>query len=198
VHLSKKPSTVPLAGYTGFYMNQLKLGHTEFQPFEAGSDWFEPAVRVYTTAYNAPRQSTLEFFTEQAQRPDFRGIVTVADDQQVIGAGFGTRSEPGQWWHDAVSEQVGVDHPALQDAWVLVEIVLLADYRGHGIGGQLLDSLLRAQPCSRVVLSVVAGNTLARSFYERRGWNYLHPGIVFGNQKTYAIMHKELLPEPSV
>jgi ribosomal protein S18 acetylase RimI-like enzyme len=178
-------------------MSQLTPSATEFYLFDAGSVWFEPAVRVYTAAYGAPLEPTLAFFKEQAQRPDFRGMVAVTDGQEAIGLGAGTRSEPGQWWHDLVSAQVGADHPALQDAWVLVEIVLLSDYRQRGIGTQLLETLLRTQPYPRVVLSVVVGNSRARSFYERKGWNYLHPGILFGNQKTYAIMHKELQSELS-
>jgi ribosomal protein S18 acetylase RimI-like enzyme len=110
----------------------------------------------------------------------------------VVGMGFGARSEPGQWWHDAVAAQVGSDHPALEDAWVLVELAVLPEHQGRGIGSALHDAILAAQPCARTLLSTELTNMRARAMYESRGWRYLHPGLVFSEgQPSYVVMHRE-------
>jgi GNAT superfamily N-acetyltransferase len=137
-------------------------------------------VRVYTETWEREWEMSHAFVSRYAGEPDFRGFVAIGD-AAVIGMGFGARSEPGQWWHDRVAAQVGADHPALRDAWALVELAVLPDYRGRGIGGALHDALLAAQT-----------NMRARTMYERRGWRYLHPGFVFSaGQPPFVVMHRE-------
>jgi ribosomal protein S18 acetylase RimI-like enzyme len=115
-------------------------------------------------------------------------------DGAVIGVGFGACAEAGHYWYDAIAERVGADCLALQEPWNLVELGVLADYRRLGIGTLMVDSLLASQPHSRALLSVIVGNTAARQFYERCGWEYLHPGLSFATapQKHYAIMGREV------
>ncbi len=53
------------------------------------------------------------------------------------------------------------------------QVYLSADHRGTGIADVLLDEAERQVAVAghdRAWLAVVAGNTRARSFYERRGW----------------------------
>jgi ribosomal protein S18 acetylase RimI-like enzyme len=62
--------------------------------------------------------------------------------------------------------RLGSDHPALQDAWRLVELAVAEPHRGLGIGGRLHDALLAAQPCPRALLSTGVANQRARAIYE--------------------------------
>ena len=164
----------------------------EIEPFDLGSRTFEDAVSVYRAVFGGDWNGGYLFMVRYAQYPDFHGRVAL-DGTRVIGMGFGARSAPGQWWHDRVATEVGPDHPALQTAWVLVELGVLEGYRGQGIGGRLHDTLLAAQPLPRVLLSTQVDNLGARRFYTRRGWQLLHPGFTFlPGSPPYLVMHQSL------
>jgi ribosomal protein S18 acetylase RimI-like enzyme len=165
------------------------------EPFDLDSPFWPGAIDVYTRTWLMDRDRALYFFTRQASRPDFRGLVAVAGDE-VVGMVFGSHSQPGQWWYDHVALRLGEDHPALQDAWMLTELAVAPEWRGQGIGAALHDAVLAAQPCTRVLLSTEVSNDLARDMYEHRGWRYLHPGFAFEpGRPEFAIMHRSLSRE---
>jgi hypothetical protein len=59
---------------------------------------------------------------------DWRGYVALFGSQ-VAGMGFGTRALLGQRWQDRIAAEVGADHLALQNAWVLVDLAVRLAYR---------------------------------------------------------------------
>jgi ribosomal protein S18 acetylase RimI-like enzyme len=167
------------------------------EPFSAMSPLLESAVRVYTETWGRAWDPAYAFFARYAGYPDFRGIVALHRGV-AVGMGFGHRSLPGQWWHDAVAVHVGPGNPVLQEAWVLVELAVLPAWQGYGIGGLLHDTLLEAQPFPRTLLSTEVTNERARRIYERRGWHYLHAGFAFAaGQPRFLVMHQELRRAPA-
>lgn len=165
----------------------------ELVAFTHDSPLLLDAVKVYTHVW-AQRTygESVDFFRSNARRQDFYGYVVQAGPQ-TIGMGFGTRSVPGQWWHDKVARRVGVDHDALQNAWVLVELAIMPAYRNRGLGLRIHNALLSAQPYPHALLSTQVDNRGARRFYERHGWDYLHPGFAFfENHPLFCILHKRL------
>ncbi|MDQ3856568.1 MAG: GNAT family N-acetyltransferase [Chloroflexota bacterium] len=168
----------------------------DLRRFDKASPHVTDAARVYALTWGYALPVSEEFIRKQMSYPDFVGYVAVLGSE-VVGMGFGTRSEPGQWWHDKVAARVGEDHPALQDAWVLTELEVLESHRGRGIGSRLHDSLLETQPYPHALLSTQVSNSGARRLYERLGWEYLHPGFVFlAGDPAYVVMRKELGPRP--
>lgn len=170
-------------------MDHLGVALRRFYPTDPD---LRAAAHVYAETWDRPPDDAYAFITHQARYPDFVGFLA-EEDGAPVGMGFGTRSEPGQWWHDHVGARVGEDHPALQNAWVLTELAVRPPWRRFGIGGAIHDSLLHDQPCPRVLLSTEVSNTRARRMYERRGWTYLHPGFVFSpGQPVFCIMRREM------
>ena len=165
------------------------------EPFDASSPTLDEVIHVYLEVFGGEDEGVREFITRYATAlPDWRGYVARVGDQ-VAGMGFGTRSLPGQWWHDKVAEQVGGEHPALQGAWVLVDLAVRPAYRNRGIGAAIMNALLASQPCPRALLSTEVANAGARRLYTRTGWRLLHPGFVFiSGQQPYVIMARELAP----
>lgn len=163
-----------------------------FAPLRPGAPWFDDAVRLYCAIWPDDADDIAAFFRRYAGMLDYHGLVAVRDGR-LAGFGFGVRSLPGNWWHDKVAEQIGLEHPALRDAWCLVDLAVTPEERGRGIGSALMEALLAAQPCPRALLSTEVANATARRLYERHGWTYLHPGFVFvpGNP-PYTIMRREL------
>jgi len=166
-----------------------------FAPLTPGTPRFADAVRLYLTIWPGDTQSITDFFTRYAALPEYHGLAAVPDgaEEELAGFGFGTRSLPGNWWHERVAAQVGAEHPALQDAWTLVDLAVAAPHRGKGIGGALLEALLAAQPCPRALLSTEVSNAGAQRLYERHGWSFLHSGFAFNpGDQAYAVMRREL------
>jgi ribosomal protein S18 acetylase RimI-like enzyme len=163
--------------------------------YARGSPLLADALAVYARVWpERDRAESEEGFTRYAGYAEFRGLVAFAGDEPV-GVGYGARSVPGIPWHDLVAPVLGFDHPALQDAWRLVELAVVSECRGAGIGGRLHDALLASQPCGRALLSTAVSNWMARRMYERRGWEYVVtdfqvPGDfrVPGQSERYVIM----------
>ena len=172
-----------------------------FAPLTPGTPRFADAVRLYLTLWPGDTPTITDFMTRYAALPAYHGLVALYDGEggpqgateAFAGFGFGARSLPGSWWHERVASQVGADHPALQDAWGLVDLAIAPEHRDKGLGGALMETLLAAQPCPRALLSTEVSNAGARRLYERHGWSYLHPGFAFNpGDQAYAVMRREL------
>lgn len=165
----------------------------QLHSYTRASPFLDDAVQIFVQTWSGYNPlSARASFVRCAGRRDFRGLVAVSDGT-VVGFGFGARSYPGVWWHDQMTNQLGRDHPALCDAWQLVELAVLEAYRGRGIGGRLHDALAEVQPCPRMLLSTYASNARARAIYERRGWYSIHAAFTFPHDAhPYVAMAKEL------
>jgi len=160
--------------------------------FDAQSPHFEAAVAVYSEYAPGHVDFHRHFFVEHTQRPQFMGLIAEVESQ-IVGVSFGSRCVPGQWWYDNVAAQVGTAHPALQNAFELTQLNVLAAYRNAGIGGLLHDTLLARQANPQALLSTQVANRGAQRFYKGRGWQILHPGFAFSkHDEPYAILHKVL------
>ncbi|MCI0710402.1 MAG: GNAT family N-acetyltransferase [Chloroflexi bacterium] len=165
----------------------------EIVNFYQHSERFLDAVRVYQTVFQDFNfAGSVQFVRKYTGYPHFHGLLAL-DGDQAVGVAFGTKSEDGQWWHDKVAEQIGRDHPALQNAWVLIELGVLDHYRGQGIGTQLHNTIIRCHPLPNLLLSTQKSNHGARRLYERLGWQYLHPGFAFHTgSEPYAVMCRKV------
>jgi hypothetical protein len=160
--------------------------------FNYRSSLLYEALRIYCTVWGRDKEESLSFFRKYARMPDFLGYVASLENT-IIGMGFGTASQTGQWWHDKVAEKVGANHPALQDAWVLTELAVLREYRQRNIGSIIHSRLMKEIKYSNALLSTQVDNLGAKRFYEQRGWTYLHKGFAFQEGRPlYCIMHKDL------
>jgi GNAT superfamily N-acetyltransferase len=165
----------------------------EIRPFEADGECLDGIARVYRQALNLDWGGEYAMLKQYAERfAGFRGRVALARGD-VVGVGWGTRSVAGEWLYDRVAANAGADHPALQDAWLLVVLAVLEEYRGQGIGSRLHHDLLDAQPCPRALVSTHVENDGARRLYERHGWQYFRPEcLVEAGPRRLVVLHQEI------
>lgn len=115
------------------------------------------------------------FLTEQL--PTHRGrdgfrLLGARRNGVLLGFVYGYTGERGQWW----SEHVAAHAPdELVDTWLgghleIVELAVLPEARGAGIGAALMTAVLtdRQEPCA--LLGTWQHPSPARRLYERLGW----------------------------
>ena len=165
-----------------------------YRPYSADA-LLEDALAVYARVWpERDRNEARDNFTRYADYEGFLGLVAF-DGDEPVGVAYGATSQPGVWWHDKAAAGLGADHPALQDAWRLVELAVVAEYRGQGIGGELHDRLLTGLPNARALICTAVHNRHARGIYERRGWRYVAESFDFpGEPHPHVIMRRELAP----
>jgi GNAT superfamily N-acetyltransferase len=161
-------------------------------PFDASSHLFEEAQRVYARTW--PEDDPAEIrasFAEYAAYRDFIGLLALRGAEPV-GVGYGAGSYPGVPYHDQLSACLGASHPALQEAWRLVELAVVPEVQGSGVGGRLHDALLAAQPCPRALIATAVSNARARDMYLRRGWTVLTPALLLpGKREPHIVFARE-------
>ena len=165
----------------------------QLEPFRPSSAHLHGVGRVYQEAlaldWEAEQPGLLHYFE---RLPDFVGRVALVQGE-VVGVGWGTRTLPGEWLFERAASQLGRDHAALQEAWLLNVLAVLQGFRRTGIGTALHDALLEEQPCPRALLSTQVENEVARTFYERRGWQYFSPPCVIDTARhRFVVMHREI------
>lgn len=104
-------------------------------------------------------------------RAGFR-LATAREGDRLVGFAWGYTGERGQYWSDFISREVG---PRV-DEWIgghfeFVELAVVPDARGRGIGRTLHDALLADLPQERALLSTSArADDPAVRLYSSCGW----------------------------
>src|ERR1700712_4840028 len=84
-------------------------------------------------------------------RPGLRVVAALAPDPDLpaehaplVGIGYGQPGARGQWWHDTVVAALPAEAAArwFSDVFEIVELHVLPEYQGRGLGRQLLRTLL--------------------------------------------------------
>ena len=160
-----------------------------------GSDGFEEYVATFSAVFPDDAQDASAFLERYATYPNYRGFIARAGEQ-CVGMVFGVDAFRGNWWVERVVAELGESHPALQEAFCLVDLGVLPPWRSRGIGQMLHDAVLAPQPRGHAVLSTQVSNVGAQRFYLRNGWRVVHPGFVFAaGQEPYCVLAREPAPE---
>jgi GNAT superfamily N-acetyltransferase len=156
-------------------------------------------TEVYRSAFGAPPYNEGEAQVQQfrddmlprhTQRDGFRFVVALESDR-VVGFAYGYTGERGQWWTDTVAKAMPAD---VAEKWLgghfeFVEIAVLPEFQGRGIGTALHDALLEVLPHSKAVLSTLQADTPAMRLYLRKGWQVLLDNFHFpGSNRSSLIL----------
>lgn len=99
---------------------------------------------------------------------------------RLVGFAYGYTGQRGQWWTD---QAAAVLDPAVAAAWLdghfeLVSIGVLDEFRGQGLGRELLQALTRGLPHDRLLLMATKDESdPARRLYDSDGWSVVGPGL---------------------
>lgn len=141
---------------------------------------YESAVwSVYEAVWDDRNEADWRATTWQRHlgRPGFRLVVATEPDDRPVGFAYGYTGNRGEYWPDRVLEVLPAE---VTDVWVgghfeLVELAVLEQARGQGVGRRLHDLLLGNLPHDRAMLSTEDADTPASRLYRSSGWQALGP-----------------------
>lgn len=173
------------------------------EPLPTSGARFEAALAVYREAFSRPPYSDSERVNEvrarvasqHRRRAGFRAFCAVHADGRVLGMTYGYRSEPGQWWHEAVAAVIGPEDYAawLSDAYELAEVAVAPAFQSFGIGRALIDHLLSGVQERTCVLSTRSDSN-AHRLYRRIGFQEITEMKFFTGGHPFYIMGRLLNP----
>lgn len=163
-------------------------------------------IAVYKAAFldvheSDPRRAAMErsmHARRHTERPDLHAVAALTGSDQVVGIGYALPGQDGQWWHDVVRDAL---EPADAQFWLgdcleIVELHVLPEYQGYGIGRSVLRELLRDAPFRTTALSALEiPDSRARQLYDSEGFRPLLSNFQFpGSVIEYAVLARRLPP----
>lgn len=150
--------------------------------------------RVYAEKpYYAGDDNAVADFVErtgrQVLRPNFR-LVRARVGEQLVGFAFGFTFTAGGWWRGEA--EAPPDEILSAEKYGVIELVVDADWRGHGLGHRLMATLLAGRPEPWAMLTAVS-TAPARAIYARWGWVQVGTAHHTANQ---PVMDQLVLPLP--
>ncbi|MFV0559605.1 MAG: GNAT family N-acetyltransferase [Enterococcus sp.] len=153
-------------------------------------------------------EKTLAILADAVSEPDYRygyprGIVKEIDGR-IAGVAYGYTSEDEATIDDqfkkvllahGIEDEIDLftDDETFPDEWYLDSISVSEDFRGHGIGSELLEALPKLAHKAnktRIGLSVDKENPAAKRLYERNGFKDVGEMVISGH--LYDHMQKEI------
>ena len=157
----------------------------------------DDVLEVYAAAMQVPSAAARTRKGILLSHLDRRGLKAVAALQgdELVGIAYGYVGEPGQWWRDHVAAAMTRDQATtwLSSAFEVCEFHVRPELQGHGLGRDLLTTLLEGIGTSTAVLTTPDHETRARRFYRADGWQDLLLGLRFpGDPRSFAVLGKPL------
>ncbi|OPG10593.1 GNAT family N-acetyltransferase [Microbispora sp. GKU 823] len=112
------------------------------------------------------RDRFLDRTRKQAGSPGFT-LVVAEDGGAPVGFAFGLPFPAGRWWGGETTP--GPAEVVAADKYAVIELNLVKEYRGQGIGGRLLGELLEGRPEPYATL-LSRPEAAAHAIYEHWGW----------------------------
>jgi GNAT superfamily N-acetyltransferase len=135
----------------------------------------EPYIQLYVEVHADPsyeanplfsRAAYIERASAQSQHPGFM-VVAAEDGPNLAGFCYGFTMEAGRWWRGALGPPG--DEVLNERKVAVIELMVKGDYRGGGVGKQLLAELLRNRDERYATLTARPVAT-AHKMYLRWGW----------------------------
>jgi ribosomal protein S18 acetylase RimI-like enzyme len=161
----------------------------------------DDVISVYGAAMGYHRdllQTRRSYVAGHVQRPGFRAVATLDEDNALLGFGYGYTSASGQWWHDQVRGALRREarRTWLTDCFELVELHVRPDVQGRSIGHRQLSALLSEQRHSTALLSTPEADEAASRawrLYRRFGFVDVLRNFCFpGDDRPFAILGRRL------
>jgi len=153
-------------------------------------------LEIYETDPARATRERRALMRQHQHRPDLRLVVAEKPSGTAVGFCYSYRSASGQWWHDVVSRALQTTEQAgwLDDCREVVELHVLPEWQGSGVGQQLLRSALADVPERYAALSALdLPDSRALRLYTGEGFAPLLSAFRFpGSSTRYVIFAKEL------
>lgn len=132
----------------------------------------EQIQQVYATAFPSYDLDDYRWRTSrQAESPGFGTVIAQTADV-LAGFIYGLPlNEQTGWWNGLQpSPEDGFTTETGARTFAVIDLAVLPTHRGHGLGRQLIDELLKSRPEERATLATDPREKAVQAMYERWGW----------------------------
>ncbi|MFJ4866133.1 GNAT family N-acetyltransferase [Streptomyces sp. NPDC088748] len=155
--------------------------------------------RVRGTPYlEGPRDLALflETYQHEHKVPGFRRVLARTADRVLAGFAYGLPLSSGTSWWDGFLDATPAAAFTREDGrrtFVVKELAVLSDRRGHGVGRELHQHLIHGITADRATLTV-RPEARAAAWYERLGYALVGHTQPWESAPIYRTLHKPLRP----
>lgn len=144
--------------------------------------------QVYAEAFPSYDLADHQWRTSrQAQTSSFSAVIAHMSER-IVGFVYGLPLTAATGWWDGMEPppENGFTNETGNRTFAVIDLAVLPDQRGHGLGRRLLDELLRSRREERATLAADPQDKGAQAMYERWGWRKVGrvPG---GEHSTEAV-----------
>ncbi|WP_345432042.1 GNAT family N-acetyltransferase [Actinoallomurus vinaceus] len=128
--------------------------------------------KVYATAFPGNSVEDHQWRTSrQANSPGFETVIAQLDGR-IIGFVYGLPLAAGSGWWNGLTPDPGDGFTAETGTrtFAVIDLAVLPDHRGQGLGRRLMDELLRGRHEDRATLATDPAETDNQAMYDRWGW----------------------------
>jgi ribosomal protein S18 acetylase RimI-like enzyme len=136
----------------------------------------------------------------QATSPAFEAVTARDDSGTLVGFVYGLPLREGSgWWHGLDPAPVeGFTTETGRRTFAVIDLAVLPEARGRGLGRRLMDELLTGRAEERATLATAPHKRDVQLMYERWGWRRVGriPGSEGETQPWFDLYVINLRPEP--
>lgn len=107
--------------------------------------------------------------------PAYTTLAVATDEEQLHGAAYGHAIFPGLSWWDNFEEPLPLEQITewSQHTFILRQVAVAEEWRGHGIGRRLVEDILGSRPEQRATVAIPRTASGAVSFFMAMGWRHV-------------------------
>lgn len=117
-------------------------------------------------------------------------VITSSLENKIVGAVFGFDYTPENYWAKTVQQYLPPHYDWFHSSFEVNELYVDSNYQGKGIGGALLEKLIREVPHQNLLLSTKTfQNEKVLMFYQSHGFRVVASQVIFEHSETiYSIL----------
>jgi len=144
------------------------IEYKKFIPKDISTEY---ATKLYSKVWGTVPTDFQERFIRHQSYPRFSAFGAYSEGV-LVGLVYGYASQPGQYYHDKLANALKEKSEWLNETMELVELLVDPEFRGQGIGKQLVANWL-APLHGRILLTTKNDNIAAHHLYKQLGFEVI-------------------------
>lgn len=162
----------------------------EYKKFIPSDNSTEDVIKLYSKVWGTEPVDFEERFIRHQSYPRFFASGAYLEGV-LVGVVYGYASQPGQYYHDKLAKALKDKPEWLNEMMELVELLVDPEFRGLGIGKQLVAKWLTPLH-GRIILTTKEDNSAAHQIYKQLGFEVIKEDFQPNGSSNWVVYGKML------